>query len=424
MKRFIPLLALLLGGYYFAFGQASKQEIFDKIEKTAGVYYAYPSDDILPLTPPPKGYTPFYISHFGRHGSRYLVNDSDYKTILDIFDKAQHNNALTPLGLDVRRRLFQIWLEAEGHGGDLAPLGIRQQRGIAERMFKAYPAVFTDSIDISMRSTVVIRCVLSMDVFSERLKELNPTLKITREASNKYMNYLNFHTKEAIAFRSASDTWRKAYEKFEQNHTKPRRLVASLFSDSSYTAKNIEPYSLMRSLYLIAGGMQNIETQMPMYDLFDKQELFDMWQIGNYRTYVNDANAAQNGGLMFENAKPLLKNILENAEKVIASKSKGAMFRFGHDGNIIPLALLLHLENCYNSITEPTDFYKAWCDFKLAPMAGNIQIVFFQKAGTNDILVKFLLHEKETLIPTVGSDILPYYHWKDIADYYRSLLAK
>ncbi|GHT17671.1 multiple inositol polyphosphate histidine phosphatase 1 [Bacteroidia bacterium] len=404
------------------FAQTSQAELFDTPEKTGGVYYAYPEKDILPQTPVPKGYEPFYISHFGRHGSRYLIGDNDYKQTLDLLAQALDSNVLTPLGISVYERLAKVWQEAEGHGGDLSPLGVRQQRGIAERMFGAYPAVFEGNVKMSARSTTVVRCVLSMDAFCERLKELNPALQITREASAKYMAYLNHHTQEAIAFRSKKDTWRKDYAAFEAAHVQPRRLAASLFADTAYLAGKITPASLMWALYWIASDMQDIETDVSFYDIFEKEELFNLWQCVNYRWYVNNANAAQNGGIMMENAKPLLTNILHTADEIIASAGKGATFRFAHDGNLIPLALLLHLQDCYGSVSEPSEFYKAWSDFKVAPMAGNIQIVFFRKQGSGDILLKFMLHEKEILLPPVRSNVLPYYHWADVRAYYQSLL--
>ena len=31
------------------------------------------------LTPAPKGYEPFYMSHYGRHGSRWLIWEGDYR---------------------------------------------------------------------------------------------------------------------------------------------------------------------------------------------------------------------------------------------------------------------------------------------------------------------------------------------------------
>lgn len=57
--------------------QTSKEEMFSTIEKTGGVYWAYPLD-FAPQTRAPKGYKPFYVSHYGRHGSRYLIGDRDY----------------------------------------------------------------------------------------------------------------------------------------------------------------------------------------------------------------------------------------------------------------------------------------------------------------------------------------------------------
>ena len=66
-----------------AIGQTTKQEVLDTPEKSGGVYYAYPSSNIPTETPAPKGYRAFYVSHFGRHGSRYLIFDEQYKEVLD-----------------------------------------------------------------------------------------------------------------------------------------------------------------------------------------------------------------------------------------------------------------------------------------------------------------------------------------------------
>lgn len=421
MKR-IYLLLLSFAAFVSAFSQTSKEELFATPEKTAGVYYAYPVNEIRPYTTPPKGYEPFYISHFGRHGSRYLISDSDYKDVLDRFEDAYNNNALTDLGKDVYIRLQQVWQEAELRGGDLSPLGIREHKGIAERMYIASPQVFSKDGKYTACATTIVRCVLSMDAFCERLKELNPSIQIERNSGMKWQNFLNHHTKEAIEFRSAKYTWREQHRKFQQEHVKPARLINSLFSDKDYIDKNINPEETMWQLFYIAGGMQNIETDLSFYDIFEKQELFDLWQCKNYKLYVNDANGAINGSLMFENCKPLLKDILENASRIISTNGKGADLRFAHDGNIIPLAMLLHLDGCYNSVSNADEYYKAWSDFKVAPMAGNIQIIFYRKPKSDDILVKFLLHEKEILVPPVKTDMAPFYNWTDVKNYYESLL--
>ena len=401
--------------------QTSREEVFNNIEKTAGVYFAYPEKEIKPQTPPPTGYAPFYISHFGRHGSRYLISDDEYKSMIDIFEDAKKDKTLTILGMDVLNRLKLLWREVEWRGGDLSPLGIREQRGIAERMYKDYPVVFDKGSKISACATTAVRCVLSMDAFCERLKEFDPALTIERNSGVKWQRYLNYHTENAIAYRSAANTWKPRHRQFEKDHVRPYRLMKSLFVNQNFVDKKTTQENIMWALFTIAGGMQNVETNVSFYDIFTKEELFDLWQCKNYKSYVNDGNCTLNGGIMMDNAKPLLENIIDSAEKIISTHGIGADFRFAHDGNIIPLALLLHLDGSYNSVSDPAIFYKAWSDFKVAPMAGNIQIIFFRKDMNSDILVKFLQNENEVLVPPVKSDIQPYYRWSDILAFYKKL---
>lgn len=123
------------------FSQKARQEVADNPAKAGGVYYAYPVTESH-NTPAPKGYTPFYVSHYGRHGSRYLIADQDYASVIDVMRKAHDAGKLSSLGEDVYNRLQLVWDEAEGRGGELTPLGARQHHDIAQRMYKAYPQVF------------------------------------------------------------------------------------------------------------------------------------------------------------------------------------------------------------------------------------------------------------------------------------------
>ena len=134
----------------------------------------------------------------------------------------------------------------------------------------------------------------------------------------------------------------------------------------------------MWGLYYIAVGMQNIETRHCFLELFEKQELFNLWQCYNHHQYVTYANYTLNNGVMMDNAKPLLQGMMTLANNTIKEGRNGTDLRFGHDGSIIPLAMLMHLENCYESVSEPTEFYKYWANFRITPRAGNIQIIFFR----------------------------------------------
>lgn len=92
--------------------QTTFEEISADLNKAGGVYLAYPKVEAK-LTPAPKGYKPFYVSHYGRHGSRYLLGDRDYLWVLQLMQKADAVNGLTTLGKDVLNRLGQVWAEAQ-----------------------------------------------------------------------------------------------------------------------------------------------------------------------------------------------------------------------------------------------------------------------------------------------------------------------
>lgn len=401
--------------------QTTFEEIRADLNKAGGVYLAYPTVETK-QTPAPKGYKPFYVSHYGRHGSRYLLSDRDYQWIIQLMEKAETVNGLTPLGHDVLKRLNMVWEEAQGRAGDLTPLGVRQHQGIAERMSKNFPEVFRGKRLVSARSTVVYRCAMSMVAFGDRLKQLNPQLDMSYEMSEKYMSYLNYHSARSNAFtHGKKGPWVEEYRKFEEAQVHPDRLVSTLFSNADFIRCEVNPSELMWGLYWIAVDMQDMETPVSFFDLFTAKEMFDLWQCVNYRFYMGNANPLASNGIVMANAKSLVENILESADAAIKDRSIAATLRFGHDGNVIPLLALLQIENFDVAVAGPAEVYKHWCDFKATPMASNVQIVFFEnKAG--DILVKFMHNEKEVHVP-VKTDQWPFYHWNDVKEYYQKRLS-
>ena len=62
----------------------------------------------MALTPAPKGYEPFYISHYGRHGSRWLLNDRDYSAPITTLKDAKKAGVLTAVGEKTLAKLEEI----------------------------------------------------------------------------------------------------------------------------------------------------------------------------------------------------------------------------------------------------------------------------------------------------------------------------
>jgi len=412
MKKSFSIL--LLAASFFYQGQTTKEEILSNLNQTGGVYYAYPTPT-KKLTAVPFGYQSFYISHYGRHGSRWLINDKDFSGVMDILRKANENNALTENGKSALQRLENIWKIAEGHNGDLTELGGLQQKQISQRMFKNNPQAFGNNAVVTAKSTVVPRCIISMAYFTNELTSNNPKLNISVESSDKYMKYLNHHTKESIDFKSQDNFWQEEKRKLKQDALRSDRFIKNLFNNEDYVYKKVNPEKVVESFYWIASDMQNLETDISFYDLFTKDELFNIYQAINYQFYVNDAASPLSKGLVKDNAIPLVKNILEEAEDYIKNNKSGASLRFGHDGNIAPLLAFMRVEGMDKEEINPREVYKVWNTFQAAPMAANLQMIFY-KNKKSDILVKFLLNENEVSVPLETKNF-PYYQWNDVKAY-------
>lgn len=427
MKKALLLVSLLCG-VFALHAQTTLDEIKENPLKAGGIYLAYPVTESA-NTPAPRGYEPFYVSHYARHGSRYLIGDNDYKWVMKLMERADSANALTPLGKDVTVRLQKLWPMVERRGGDLSQLGARQHREIARRLYRAFPEAFPDNAEMTARSTVVMRCALSMCAFAEGLKEENPRLQIHREASEKNMDYLNYHSPQSNYYTRRNGEWAEETRKFKEDMTRPERLIPTLFSDSVFVHKNVNPGELMWGLYWIAVDMQDIESGIDLMDIFTPEELFNLWRSHNYSFYVTNSNHPLSKGLTIANARNLLRNILDSADdKVSRPGARGADLRFGHDGNLIPLAGILALENCHASEGDPYKLHEVYSDYKIAPMAGNVQIVFFRPkkstdATGSDVLVKFMLNEREIAVDGLTTDAFPFYRWPDVKAFWQGILA-
>lgn len=199
------------------------------------------------------------------------------------------------------------------------PRGVAEHRGIAERMYKAYPEVFSTAdgreCRIESRSTLVPRCILSMAAFNERLKELNPAIRTTRESSARYMPYMG-NNKGLDAQR---DRTLKTADSVRAARLIPDRLMKSLFSDPEFVKREVKkPRKLMEQLLLQAAIMQDVDyLGISLYDLFTGEEIYAAWEDENFRRYVMFGPSKRFGDPIIADAKPLLRNIVETAEEVI-----------------------------------------------------------------------------------------------------------
>ena len=373
------------------------------------------------LTPAPKGYEPFYLSHYGRHGARWLLGDRDYAGPVMTLSTAKKYGKLTSTGEQALEKLSELQKKSRNRLGDLTPVGEREHHGIGRRMAQNFPEIFkTPNLPIDARSTTVIRSIISMVAECEELAAANPTAQFHNDVSESLKYYMN-PSKEGKQRANDMKVWPIQMDlTYKIRH--PERLMTVLFNDKQWVSNYIDASQLMGQLYDLAVNMTSHNDDTFLIDLFTDQELYDLWKGNNHYWYLAYANAPQTDHVMPFTHKALLKNMIETADTVT---TKQATLRFGHDTIVLPIACLLELDGSNVSVDNLDELDNYFRNYEIIPYAGNVQLVFYRplKGKKSDILVKALLNEREVTMPT-STDNFPYYKWADVRQYYLDKLAQ
>ena len=409
------------------FETSAKEEIMANRFLAGSNYLDY--DRQLPtkaLTPTPKGYEPYYMSHYGRHGSRWLISDGNYSRPIATLETAKEMGKLTAKGEEVLETLKAIYKTSTKRLGDLTTVGERQHHGIGKRMTQNFPEIFKKKdVMIDARSTVVTRCILSMIAECEELAAANPTARIHNDVSESLQYYLN-QPWEGIVKEMGRNTGDKEDRDYSIKWTHPERLMKVLFNDQEFVYNNISAGALMRQLFHVACNMQSHDTDLELFSLFTDEEIYDQWRQKNIGWYLDYGPSPVSGGKMPFSQLNLLKNIIETADTVTMTQ---ATLRFGHEVCVMPLACLLELDNCGMAVDNLDELDKYWRNYRIFPMGCNIQLIFYRplpfkpkgkgkglpKPGP--VLVKALLNEREAYLP-IETNQWPYYNWQDLREYY------
>lgn len=415
------------------FEKSAKEEIAENRFLAGSNYLDYDrqlSDN--PLTPTPKGYEPYYMSHYGRHGSRWLISDGNYSRPIATLKMAKEQGKLTPVGEKTLETLEAIYATSTKRLGDLTTVGERQHHGIGKRMTQNFPEIFKKKdVMIDARSTVVTRCILSMIAECEELAAANPTARIHNDVSESLQYYLN-QPWDGIVKELGKSTGDKEDMEYSLRWTHPERLMRVLFNDQDFVYNNISAGALMRQLFHVACNMQSHDTDLELFSLFTDEEIYDQWRQKNIGWYIDYGASPVSGCKMPFSQLNLLKNIIETADTVTQTQ---ATLRFGHEVCVMPLACLLELDNCGIAIENLDELDKYWRNYRIFPMGCNIQLIFYKPLPTKvkgkgkglpkpgPVLVKALLNEREAYLP-IQTTQWPYYNWENLREYYLNKIAE
>ena len=419
MKRIIALLALIL-----VFGAVNAQEQSPEMvqflkefpQRAAFNTHSYEFVHVTD-TPAPKGYQPFYISHYGRHGSRSdWAGNYTYKTVRDVLSKAKADGvALTPAGDSLLRESAYIFEQYDGMDGRLTPRGVREHRMLAQRMYNRFPEVFKQgSKQIRAVSSTVPRCIVSMNGFTAQLLAIQPDLDLDLDTGEKFFSYIARGENGTVLARTKAEMARLPRQPIDT-----AAVFKNLFQDPEAGKKYVPHVGMfLYSIYAVAKVAEayDIEDNLMRYLPFD--EVYNQHRQQFLSAYLNQCNSELNGDIRLPLAKELVDTLVAQADRVASGASnRAADLTFGHDWPFLSLCSYLGLEGVGDRLsTEEAAAH--WMASRYCPFAANLQIIFYHsKKASDPVLVKFLLNERETAIPALKAAEGPYYNWADVKAY-------
>ena len=369
--------------------------------------------DVPALTPAPKGYEPVYISHYGRHGSRYAYSSRTYGFLHDALEEGAEKGNLTPFGISLKKQLAPFFETVSNHVGELTRKGWDQLYGIGRRMVEFFPSVFPDGAEIDACVSPSIRSVMSMTACCLAIGQSRPEVRIFEHqtwddlrAARPNMGY-----KDAYTYIGAPCPTQESAESFIGRMVDWRTILGRIFIDPAAALGKYTPADALDYLYMMVAGMESLDEEIvpDVAGIFTPEEFATMWEADNYLRYRE----------YYEYLAPccsIFEDIIERADTHLESRQRGADLRFGHDHVLLTLLMISDIEAFGHFGARPEDVAQTFQNFR-SPMGGNLQFIFYRKGvsasadGQPETLVQVLLNGEETWFSGLAPASGPYYDW-------------
>ena len=367
-------------------------------------------------TPAPKGYQATYISHYGRHGSRYAYTAKAYTVLLDMLRENTDN--LTPYGSDLLAAMEPFWAHVEYRVGDLTELGWQQHSQIARTMVASFPKAFGKGSRVDACSSASVRSIMSMSSCISTLSRVAPKadvyahqgkLDIQATRPNERNNPFVYKGPATIfPYAESSEDF------FLRHFPQYKDVLARLFKDPDNCLGNRTAYDVFFNLYMFVGGMNSLspEERLDVSGLLTPEEYAILWETDNYerfREYLPYRVSCSS----------IVDDIVAKADARLASGEPGADLRYGHDHIMMALLMIMDIDDFNKYPANPDDLVQVFQTYR-SPMATNLQFVFYTPKKCNkkgETLVKVLHNGEEVRLGSLPAFDGPYYKWSDAKAY-------
>lgn len=413
MKRFFTTL-FFLGVAIASFAQLSPEMeayLRSNPRRAAGVIHAYEFSPIKD-TPAPAGFKPFYISHYGRHGSRSHSSDKPYVLLRNCLQTAKEEGILTQSGDSLLTCAIQMIGLHNGMDGRLTPRGAREHELIAQRMYKRYSRVFNRG-EVHVISSDVPRCLVSMAAFTSSLRACKRDLPITWDCGVVYQRVITLNSPKAIKQKGYDDS----HSSLTDIPIDTSAIYSRFFTDTKRGRQLTgKPKHFISAIFNLARFTEAYDIEDNRYSFLPWEAVVTAYARHALQNYLSYCNSVPYGDEALKEVSVLAKEIVRKADEAIAGAPVAADLIFGHDLPFMCLCSFLGLEGFGYPRLTAEEAYSSWPGAKLCTFASNLQMIFY-KNRKGEVLVKFLANEQETLIPEIEPVSGPYYRWEDVKRY-------
>ena len=372
--------------------------------------YPFEYQEAVPKAP--KGYKPFYIEHYGRHGSRFAYSPKYYENARKAFDQAEAKGVLTDLGKKVKADFDNHYYFYMMRMGDLSDIGWEQQIRLGKEMVAGYPKIFSSKdASVIAVSSDSRRSMMSMAGFCLGLGESVPGLKIRADQGNCFLHA----TQPKTRLNPFLEKWpelvfpfKESEEQFCMRKTgECPELLSRLFTDPDAALEGIGKGMFVRRLYVLVAGMNSLnpEDRTDFTGVFTPEEFARMWEVDAYQRYREYFPYAPK-------TAPVMFSIIKDADAAIEGNRHGATLRFDHDHVVMPLLVLLRINGYTRQPSTVDEISSIYANID-SPMAANVQIVFYRSKKDSEILVNIRHNGRTATVDGLEPVCEGFYRWSD-----------
>ena len=440
MKKLIFTLILSISGLSCL---AQPEVVLGDPFKSSGLDNIYDFDAQI-CTAAPKGYEAFYISHYGRHGSRYPYTASVATALLDMLHEAGEKENLSEYGNGLMTRLELFMEKAGNHIGELTDLGRQQQYRLAGEMAERYPQAFRKGAVVTAQASSSPRSILSMASFCTALARKCPSIRIDQfqgfaetqaTAPNMGRNPLR------IKGPGLGNPYRESPAEFMQRRFPEftETVLGKMFRDPYAALGDRDVQYLMDHIYMLIGGMNSLPdgVRMDFSDIATPETLARMWELDNYQRFCEYI-------VYTASCCSVFKDIIERADARLAlldsaagkhegraeGRAEGADLRFGHDHVLMSLLMIADIDSFGELPENPDELGHVFQTFR-SPMAANLHFVFYRpKNGRGPILTGLSLNGQPARLSSLDKELglspdeSGFYRWDDVKAWFEKRFSQ